>query len=375
MPVKHVAIYIPSLRGGGAERVMVTLANGFAARGHRVDLVLVKTEGPYLKEVADNVRIIDLNKRRALDSLTPLARYIRRNRPDAMLSALTHANVIAILARKFARVKMRLVVSERSSLTRGSGARAMRLWHLLMRVFYPSADAVVAVSRGMTSQLVEGLGLAAERVTAIPNPVDIATIQHLAKERPQHPWLASGQPPIILAVGRLTLAKDYPILLEAFARLRGAGREARLVILGEGELRPALERRIAELGLSDSVALLGFQPNPFGWMAACRVYVLSSRFEGFPNSLVQAMACGARVVSTDCPTGPSEILEHGKWGRLVPPRDVDALAEALVAALANTTWPDATKRLSAYDVDIVVADYLRILDDEVEDSNQPKFAF
>lgn len=361
MPVKHVAIYIPSLRGGGAERVMVTLANGFAARGHRVDLVLVKAEGPYLKEVADNVRVVDLNKSRALDSLIPLARYIRQNRPDAMLSALTHANVIAILARKLARVKMRLVVSERSSLTRGSGARAMRLWHLLMRVFYPSADAVVAVSRGMTSQLVEGLGLAAERVTAIPNPVDIATIQHLAKERPQHPWLASGQSPIILAVGRLTLAKDYPILLEAFARLRGAGREARLVILGEGELRPALERRIAELGLSDSVALLGFQPNPFGWMAACRVYVLSSRFEGFPNSLVQAMACGARVVSTDCPTGPSEILEHGKWGRLVPVGDVHALSEALKSALDDSDGETGTRRAHDFSLENSLNEYGKAL--------------
>lgn len=353
---QHIAIYLPSLRGGGAERVMVTLANGFADLGHRVDLVLARAEGPYLSEVSPDVRLVNLNRRRVLFSMLPLAIYLRRERPDSMLSALNHANIIAILARMLARVKMRLVVSERNSLESVRGGVLFRL----MRIFYPYADGVVAVSQGLAKELVAELGLSANRVTAIPNPVDVEGIRQKALERPLHPWLAPGEPPVILAVGRLSAQKDYPGLLEAFAQLR-ANRNARLIILGEGSLRAELEQRVASMGLSDAVALLGFQSNPFGWMASCSVYVMSSRYEGFPNSLVQAMACGARVVSTDCPTGPDEILESGRWGRLVPVGDVGALSRALTTAMDDQSPQICSKRINDFQPLQVISNYLSIL--------------
>lgn len=354
---QHIAIYIPSLRGGGAERVMVALANAFAARGHRVDLVLVKAEGPYLREVANRVNVIDLGCGRVLASLLPLVRYLRRERPSAMLSALYHANLVAILARALARTDTRLVVSERNSLR---GGRRGILLRSLMRHLYPRADAIIAVSQGITHELVAELDLPPQRVTAIPNPVDLDHIEALSAERPSHPWLAAGSPPLILAVGRLEQQKDYPTLLEAFAQLRSR-REVRLVILGEGSLQDELERRIAEADLADSVLLAGFQTNPFGWMAASTVYVLSSRHEGFPNSLIQAMACGVRVVSTDCPTGPDEILEGGKWGSLVPVGDTDALAKAIADALDNPAPPDTGARLQDFRQARIVTEYERIL--------------
>jgi glycosyltransferase involved in cell wall biosynthesis len=354
---RHIAIYLPSLRGGGAERVMVTLANGFAARGHRVDLVLVRAEGPYLPEVADNVRIVDLDRGRVLASLVPLARYLRRERPDAMLSALNHANVIAILARKLARVPTRLVVSERNSLTGRPVGLAGRAIRVLMRWLYPAADGVVAVSQAMAEELVTDLGLPPANVAAIPNPVDVASLVALAQARPGHAWLGDGQPPVLLAVGRLEPQKDYPTLLDAFARFRSQ-REARLVILGEGSQRAKLDDHIARLGLTGVVELAGFKDNPFGWMAACDLFVMSSRHEGFPNALVQAMACGARVVSTDCRTGPDEILEGGRWGRLVPVGDAGALAEAMADALDDKDICDAAARASEFGVETAVDSYL-----------------
>lgn len=351
----HVALYLPSLCGGGAERVMVALANGFVSRGHHVDLVLAKAEGPYLSEVASAVRVFDLDSPRVLASLPRLIGYLRRERPQVLLSALTHANIVAIVARALSGVRVRLVVSERNSLSGlrgGFGALIRRL----IRWFYPLADAVVPVSRGIAEELTVGLGLARESVIAIPNPVDVDAIRRLTEQPLDHPWVVPGQPPLLLAVGRLTEMKDYPTLLAAFARVR-EDRPIRLIILGEGELRQDIQARIDALNLSGDVALEGFHANPFPWMRACAVYVMSSTSEGFPNSLVQAMACGARVVCTDCPAGPDEILEGGKWGRLVPVGDVEAMARAIIQALDDASPPDVARRIEAFRPAPIIARY------------------
>lgn len=358
---RHIAIYLPSLRGGGAERVMVTLANGFAARGHRVDLVLAMAEGPYLSEVDARVRLIDLDRRRVLSSLLPLVRYMRRERPDAMLSAMKHANIIAILARKLARVKMRLVVSERSAPSGNlSGGGMAPVLRLLMRQLYPRADAVVCVSRGVENELKQMFGLPAEKLRTIYNPLDIDRINQLKTAPVDHPWLAPDQPPVILSVGRLVEAKDYPNLLKAFARLR-QHRLCRLIILGEGSERDKLRELAVSLGIAEDVDFPGFQDNPFAWMAACDLYVMSSAWEGLPGTLQQAMACGAKVVSTDCRTGPAEILENGKWGRLVPVGDAEALAEAMAAALDEVAPPNTCERARDFRQERSISAYLNIL--------------
>jgi glycosyltransferase involved in cell wall biosynthesis len=169
-----------------------------------------------------------------------------------------------------------------------------------------------------------------------------------------------GAPPVILAVGRLTLQKDFPTLIRAFARLR-ARRSARLVILGEGELRDELEALVAELGLTADVALPGFVDNPFSWMRGSALFVLSSAWEGFGNVLVEAMACGTPVVSTDCPSGPAEILENGKWGRLAAVGDAEALARAIAEALDDPNPPDVRARAAFFSVERSVDAYLAIL--------------
>lgn len=243
MGKEKVALFLPSLRGGGAERVMVNLARGFSEKGLEVDLVLAKAEGPYLSEVPAGVRVIDLHSSRVLASLPGLVRYLRRERPQAILSTLDHANIVALWARKLARVPNRLVVRVATNLSQSasntSSARG-RLMPRLIHKFYPWADAVVAISQGVADDLVKTARLSRERIQVIYNPVVTPEILEKAEEPLNHPWFAPGEPPVILSAGRLTKQKDYPTLIRAFALVRRE-RPARLMILGEGEERPKLE--------------------------------------------------------------------------------------------------------------------------------------
>ena len=362
----RLAIFLPSLNGGGAERVMVTLANAMAARGFRVDLVLAAARGPYLKDVVPAVRVVDLKAGRVIKALLPLAGYLRRERPVAMLSAMGHANVVALLARKLARVSVRVVVSERNTISVGhSQARgvAARINFRLVRLLYPSADGICTVSQAVSDDLAVFARLPLQRVQTIYNPFDLPRIARRAAESIDYPWFARNQPPTVLAIGRLTEQKDFFTLISAFAQLR-QHRVLRLIILGDGELRAGLADHMAELGLSDDdVKLPGFVSNPFAWLARCSLFVLSSRWEGLPGALIEAMACGAPVVSTNCLSGPDEILEGGRWGRLVPVGDVAALAQAMADTLDTppAQRPDVRLRAADFEQERAVDAYLRIL--------------
>lgn len=364
MSFGRIAIFLPSLRGGGAERVMVTLANAFAERGHVVDLVLASAEGPYLQDVSSAVRVVDLHTNRVIKAMLPLARYLRRERPQALLSAMNHANVVAVLAHRLARVSCRLVVSERNTIgveaARAQGAVAKAVY-VLVPWAYRRADAIVAVSRESATDLERFARLPAGSVQAIYNPFDLDRIGRLATEPLDHPWFAPGQPPVVLAIGRLTEQKDFPTLIRAFAALR-VRRPARLLILGEGELRGELESLVQSCGLTaDEVQMPGFVSNPFAYLARCAVFVLPSRWEGLPGVLIEAMACGALVVSTDCPSGPREILENGRWGRLVPVGDVEALADAMVATLDEKAHPDVKVRAADFGVERAAKAYMDVM--------------
>lgn len=358
-----VAVFVPSLRGGGAERVMVTIANEVASRGHEVDLVLGRAAGPYQSQVSRSVNVVNLGASRMLFSLLALRRYLVRARPDGLLSAMTHANLIAVAARAIARSGCRLVISERNVLRTGGHAGASiksRVMRKLMRKLYPRADRIVAVSSGVAKDVRECIGVSADRISVIANPVVTAELRQLAEAPVPHPWLAEGEPPVVLGAGRMTEAKDFDTLVEAFGQLRQV-RACRLIILGEGELRAHLEEKVVALGLAEDVSLPGFQLNPFSWMSRAGVFALSSRWEGLPGVLVQAMACGTPIVSTDCHSGPREILEDGKWGRLVPVGDVNALAAALREALDDGSPPDVRQRAAHYSAEVSVTHYLREL--------------
>jgi len=331
----HVALYMQSFAGGGAERVIVNLAHGLAERGLRVDLVVARAEGPYRSLVPAGVRLIDLRSRRSLTSLPGLARYLRQEKPHALLAAMGVSNLVALGARTLSRFRGRVVISVHINLSvhyRNAAGLTDRLYPLLFRWLYPKADAVVAVSEEVALDLRQAFRLPPDRVRMIYNPVVSPALFLSAAEPVEHPWFAAGQPPVVLSVGRLCPQKDFSTLLQAFALVQ-ARFPARLLILGEGPDRAVLEAAVTEMGLTDSVSLPGFAPNPYAYMARAAAYVLSSRWEGLPTVLIEALACGARIVSTDCPSGPREILHDGLYGMLVPVGDPAALAVALEASL------------------------------------------
>jgi glycosyltransferase involved in cell wall biosynthesis len=247
-----------------------------------------------------------------------------------------------------------------SQSTPDQGGLAGGLSLRLLRTFYPWARSVVAVSRGAADDLARTTGLPRERVQVVYNPVITPAMLALARQRPDHPWFGAGQPPVILGVGRLTRQKDFPTLIRAFAEVRRC-RPARLIVLGEGEDRAGLEALIGELGLNDDVALPGFRENAMAYMAGSALFALSSAWEGLPTVLIEALAAGTRVVSTDCPSGPREVLHDGRLGALVPVGDAPGLARAMVNALDEPAGSVPADALTPFTLDSAVDSYLRLI--------------
>jgi glycosyltransferase involved in cell wall biosynthesis len=293
-----------------------------------------------------------------------LARYLWRERPDVLMSAANHVHLTAIFATRASRAPVRLVLRVSNHLTqshRGIGGRARPLRLKLARRVYAWADAAVAVSQAIVDDLVEHTALTADRVVAVTNPTYTPEIETAAAAPLEHAWLVPGVPPLLVAAGRLAPAKDFPTLLRALARVRSE-RPARLVILGEGGRREQIEQLARELGVEHDVLLPGFVDNPFAWMSRAAAFVLSSAWEGSPGVLVEALACGCSVVSTDCPSGPAEILAGGRYGRLVAVGDDAALANAICETLDQPVDAAALRaRAREFDVDRAVERYLRVL--------------
>jgi glycosyltransferase involved in cell wall biosynthesis len=397
--VSRIAVLLPSLDGGGAERSMLTLVRAFLDRGRAVDLLLCKPKGPLMDEVPGGAHVIPLapgnglTARARLAALNPgdlgvllrpvllakknapeiarigaLAQYLRSRRPGALLSALTYANLTAIWARQLSGVSVPLLVSERNAIaTYCAAPHKARKWRFrylpdLVARTYPRADAVVAVSQNVQRELSDRVGLRHPRLTTIYNPVVDDTLIQAAAEPLSHPWFVAGAPPVILGVGRFTEQKDFPTLLRAFAELRTT-RPARLVLLGDGKLRGELGELAEQLGIGEDLWMPGFVHNPFPYMTGAAALALSSRYEGLPGVLIQAMACGCPVLSTDCPGGSAEILAGGEYGPLVAGGDSRALASALADVLDQPVAADLLKRRAGdFSVDRATDAYLALID-------------
>ena len=363
-----VAVFHTHLEIGGVERVLTNLVGELDDRGHRVDLLLVSETGAFRPEIPESVRTVELERGWApgigvYASVLPLARYLRRVRPDAVLAAKPNPNVVTLLARRLASVPTRAVVSFHG-MTSDQIEHADEVRHALKtelsKYVYPWADATVAVSEDVKTDAAETLGLSEGDISVIHNPV--VTPELLAKsERPvDHPWF-DNEVPVVLAAGRLHPYKNYSLLVEAFARLRRRT-DARLLILGDGQTRPELEALVAELGVGSDVSLPGSTDNPYPYMRQASVLAVSSFSEALPSTLVEAMACGCPVVSTNCSSGPREILNHGEFGPLVPVGDPDALADAILSTLRDPPNPARLRERAAdFSAETVVRDYERIL--------------
>ncbi|MEL7028246.1 MAG: glycosyltransferase [Pseudomonadota bacterium] len=363
-PNERIAILLHAAQGGGAERAMITVANRLAAMGAPIDLLLTRRIGPLLDEISDSVNLIDLQAPQVRKALGALNRYVKETRPAVLMSALPATDALALIGKRLFRWPTRLVISVQNnpSATASGHSRFLeKHWPFLIRTLYPSADRTVAISRGVAEELRKIWGAPNADIPVINNPLDLDRIDRMRAEPADLPWFSDGGPPVALAVGRLTPQKDYPTMLRAFAEARAAG-PMRLAIAGEGPDQADLEALARELGVADDVAFLGFLGNPFAAMSAADMFVLSSRWEGFANVVAEAVRCGARIVSTDCVSGPAEILQDGRWGQLTPVGDVSAFAQAMRRALTLEVDKAAMEaRAQDFEADAIAARYLDYL--------------
>ncbi|HYW79887.1 MAG TPA: glycosyltransferase, partial [Thermoguttaceae bacterium] len=328
-------------------------------------LVLVRAEGPFLDNMSVPVRVVDLGAHRVLASLPALVRYLKSVRPDAILSMMAYANIVALWAHRLAKVATRTIVSERSALPHpnnltGQSPLRERILRALRRRYYPWADAIVAVSDGVADELAFVARIPRERIRVIYNPVMRPQLREAMREPVDHPWFDEGQPPVLLAAGRLRPQKDFPTLIRAFAQVRRS-RPLRLVILGEGTQRQELEELVRRLGLESYVSMPGFVANPYAYMARSSLFVLSSNREGLPGALIEAMCCGTPVIATDCPAGPREILCDGRFGQLIPIGEVDTMAQAIRKVLDEQLPSPPPDSWSRFEIDAVVDEYIDTL--------------
>ena len=382
----HIAVGIPALGGGGAERSVLKLARGLIGRGHVVDILVFSESNVLASEVPDGARIfaMDCNRynrisdratllrrfglrifkylrRQLLRDARSVAAYIDQERPDCIIPSLLVPKYATLLARSFSRFKP-VVIPILHSVPMNRSQKTRKLYSIIL----PTADQIVGVSNGVVDEFVSELRIPRERMSAVYNPVYSKEIAELAAATPEHPWLSDGDRPIILSAGRLTEIKDFATLLRAFHQVLQA-RDVRLIVLGEGSLRQQLEDFALRLRINANVSFPGWVANPYAFMSRASVFVLSSKGEGLPTVLIEALACGCPCVSTNCPSGPREILDDGRIGSLVPVGNASALALAIERTLdSRVDRAMLMARAADFSVDASVDSYERIVQDLVD---------
>ncbi|MEW6166347.1 MAG: glycosyltransferase [Pseudomonadota bacterium] len=361
--MKRLGVVISFSGDGGVERMVINLCAEFA-KHVQVDLLAIRAGGGHVERIPPAVNLRRLTAQHAWTAVPEIARYLQEVRPDALLVAKDRAGRAAIKARRRAGVDMPLWIRLGTHLS-AALERKDRFSRWLrvspMRRLYPLASGVIAVSEGVKQDTQRVTGLPPERIVVIRNPVITPQLAEHAAEPIPHPWLADKLVPVVIGMGRLTRQKDFPTLIRAFAALQ-KDLPSRLILLGEGKDRDALIELVGELGLVDNVLFAGFQANPYAWLAHADLFVLSSAWEGSPNALTEALALGVPSVSTDCPSGPREILDGGRYGPLVPVGDARAMTEAMRATL-HSPLPSETLRAAVdeYRAETSARRYLQVL--------------
>jgi glycosyltransferase involved in cell wall biosynthesis len=341
--VKRLAVLLPDMRGGGAERVGLRLINDFLAAGHEVDLVLLEEKGELLELLPPEVKVFGMNAPRVRSAIEPLARYFRERNPHAVQISMWPYTIAGLLAHRWAGSTSRVVLSDHATLSKHyrPGTIAYFLLTKTVRLFYPWADARVIVAEHAADDLARISGIDRASIEVIYNPVSAPPPDQ--GERPDIEALWGNAEKRIITVGTLKDQKNHKLLIRSFARAF-SGSSVKLMILGEGPLRSDLEALVDAEGLSDRVIMPGFTTEPWPYYASADLFALSSDYEGYPLVLIEAMRCGLSIVSTDCESGPREILEGGRYGILVPIRDEPALAKGLERGLRAANDPAALIR-------------------------------
>jgi len=363
---RKVALFMPSLNGGGAQRVMVNIANGMVSRGLNVDLVLSNATGEFLNHIEPGVRIVNLNSKRVIKSFLKLSLYLRKENPYIIYSALEHANICALFSNILAGCICKVVVCVHSSYSRPSKSIINKiLFKFLVKIFYRFSHAVVVVSKGSAKDLINICRILEKKIKVIYNPVITKSMYYKSQVELNHKWFTDNSVPIILSVGRLEYPKDFSSLIYAFFEVRKKVK-SRLLILGDGKDRQKLELLIKNLGLCDVVEMPGFVDNPYKFMSRSSVFVLSSESEALPTVLIEAMALGCPIIATDCPNGPREILKDGKYGKLVPVGDVSALANEILSEIISSKKRlneqiVTSEHIECYTLDSALDKYLELI--------------
>jgi len=366
---KFITFFLPALSGGGAERAILNLAIELNKKGYKVNFFLVHKIGAYLKYVPEEIQILSfeglIGKRFKMpQSIIPLIHYLKKEKPDVLLSAMNPCNFIAIIAKLISKAQTKIAINEQntfSSEIQHTSWFRKKIDPYLIKFLYPKADFIIAVSKGVADDLSKISGIPKNKINIIYNPVNVAEISEKSKEKILHPFFQEKSNGIIINVANLNKQKNHLLLIETFSILRKI-RDVRLIILGEGEERKNLEKIINKLNLWEFISMPGFVENPYAYIAQSNVFVLSSLYEGLPTVLIEAMACGTSIVSTDCPSGPAEILENGQYGKLVPINDPEALAEAIKETLDNPINPQVLRERANYFSTEKAADrYLELL--------------
>lgn len=369
-----IVFFLPSLGGGGTERIIVNIVNNLDKRKYNVSLVLGEAKGDFLNEIEKGVPIVNLNASGNLKLLFKLTEYFNKAAPEIFISSFPRFDLISLLAKMFSKKKTKIIIIEHINFsfhlfTARSLYRRL-IGRLILpsfvKVFYPMADIIVCVSNGVAKDISKIINRP-DKIKIIYNPVISDKIYKLSEETIRHAWFSDQKIPIILAAGRLAKQKDYPTLLEAF-KLVIEKNPARLVILGEGEDRNKLEKFSQRIGIFENVLFLGFQKNPYKYMKKAAVFVLSSLQEGFPTVIVEDMACGAPVVSTNCRSGPNEIIENGKNGLLVPIGDPISLADGITKLIESPSLREkfsreGKRRAEDFTIDKKVKEYEKLFSD------------
>jgi glycosyltransferase involved in cell wall biosynthesis len=358
---KRVAFFLENLSGGGAERNMVSMANYLSENSYEIQMVLTRGEGAFLGSLSPEIRLVDLNNRTPYTSFPSLRKYLLSFKPEMLITTLDLINLIALITSRTIRSRPRILIRIANSVSLQYRPRYKKiLERILMSYIYPLADEIIAVSRGVANDLENYAKINREKIRVIYSPVITPNLMTKRSVPLDHQWFQPGKPPVIVGVGRLNQQKNFPRLLRTFAQVRKEV-ESRLIILGEGEQRLQLESLIIELGLKDCVQLPGFVENPYPYLKNAGAFVLSSDYEGLPTALIEALACGCPVVATDCPSGPDEILAGGKYGKLVPLGDDDALVQAILRVLGGQVEKVPEKWLRQFHIDSFFKEFMGII--------------